>query len=189
MRRMSSWARWSVAGAGIFALTISSTALSQDTTSPFSFGVSGGASIPTGDLSGTDGVKTGFNVGAQVGLRQPGWPVGLRADGQWNRFKPKNESEDFNLDITSVSLDIVFMPSGSTSLLRPYFLVGPSYFHNSVGASGLSISTNEWGFNGGVGVEYLLTGFSTFLEARYNWIHKDGGSNSIIPISIGIKFP
>lgn len=211
MERMSSWARWSVLGAGIFAVTVSSTALSQSSMNSFSFGVSGGASIPTGDLS--DAVKTGFNVGAQAGVKQPAWPIGLRLAGQWNRFKSDNEILDFNVDVTSVSLDIVLMPSGMTGLLKPYVVAGPSYFHtsddsgtgllsNRIGVSGiaktLSVSSNvqstggssnNWGFNAGGGVEYQLTGFSTFLEARYDWIHTDGGSSSFIPISVGIKFP
>ena len=187
MKRTSSWAGRSVLGAGIFAFTVSSTALSQGSTNPFSFGVSAGASIPVGDLA--NGVKTGFNVGAQVGVRQPMWPVGLRLDGQFNRFKSKNETENFNFDITSVSLDVVFMPSGMTSPLKPYFLAGPSYFHSSAGFQGVSTSSNDWGLNAGAGVEYLLTGFSTFLEARYDWIHTGNGSDSFIPISVGIKIP
>lgn len=187
MKGMSSWARWSVLGAGIFALTVSSPALSQSSTNPASFGVSAGASIPTGDLS--DVVKTGFNVGAQVGVRQPAWPIGLRLAGQWNRFKSENEVLDFNLDITSVGLDIVFMPSGMTTPLKPYFVAGPSYFHTSSDEHTVSSSSNDWGFNAGAGVEYQLTGFSTFLEARYDWINTEGSSSSYIPISFGIKFP
>ena len=189
MQRTTRWSRWLIAGAALMSLAVSSPALSQSSTNPFSFGVFGGASIPLGDLRDDDGVKTGFNLGGLIQVRQPMWPVALRLDGQFNRFKPKDETDDFNFDITSVSLDVVFMPSTSTSELKPYVLVGPSYFHSSVGSGGVSISANDWGFNGGVGVTYALSGFSTFAEARYNWIHTDDGSNSILPISVGIRIP
>ena len=53
----------------------------------------------------------------------------------------------------------------------------------------VSSSSNDWGFNVGAGVEYQLTGFSTFLEARYDWINTEGSSSSYIPISFGIKYP
>ncbi len=188
MQRTTRWSRWSMVVAALMALVVSRPALSQSSMNPFSFGVFGGATIPLGDLRDEDGVKTGFNLGGLIQVRQPMWPVGLRLDGQFNRFKPKDETDDFNFDITSVSLDVVFTPA-TTSELKPYVLIGPSYFHSSVGAGGLSISANDWGFNGGVGVSYMLTGFATFAEARYNWIHTDDGSNSILPISVGIRIP
>jgi opacity protein-like surface antigen len=189
MKCSTSWARWYVFGGAILAFTVSSNAVAQGGMGPFSVGISAGASVPTGDLG--DELKTGFNIGAQVGVKPVGLPIGFRLDAQFNRFEPKGDTggADVNFDITAVSLDVVLMPSGMTSPLKPYFLAGPSYFHNSASAGGVSVSDNKWGLNAGAGVELRLTGFSTFLEARYDWINVEDGNASFVPISVGIKFP
>ena len=151
-----------------------------------SFGVSGGLSVPTGGLA--DEVKNGFNVGAHLGMRQPMWPIGLRLDGQLNRFDLK-EGTDY-INIIAVSLNAVLMSPGMTSELKPYLIAGPSFFHTASYAEtgGTQASENNWGFNAGGGLQYQLSGFTTFLEARYNWVKKTGGHDAFVPISVGIMF-
>jgi hypothetical protein len=62
----------------------------------------------------------------------------------------------------------------------------------------VSVSSTKFGVNAGVGFKFQLTGFSTFIEARYhNVIHgsaigSESSSNAkslqILPISVGITF-
>jgi opacity protein-like surface antigen len=156
---------------------------------PFSFGVSGGASIPTGDFS--DGTKTGFNVGAHLGMRQPLWPIGLRLDGQLNRFEDDIGLGAY-LTTTGLSLNVVIAPA-LVSEIRPYIIGGPGFYHLSTDAtaafgSGARSSENRWGFDVGGGFEYHLTGFTTFLEARYNWVKSENSHITFVPISVGIMF-
>jgi outer membrane protein W len=85
----------------------------------------------------------------------------------------------------------VFMPSGMTSQLKPYLIAGPSYYHISSDAavlSGVEKSDDKWGLNAGVGFEYALSGFTTFLEARYNWIKTENSHIAFVPITVGIMF-
>ena len=46
----------------------------------------------------------------------------------------------------------------------------------------------KFGLNGGVGVRFQLTGFSTFIEARWHTIFTEGSNAQIVPISVGITF-
>lgn len=154
---------------------------------PISFGVSAGLTIPTSDFA--DEVDNGFNVGAHLGLRQPAWPVGLRLDGQLNRFDLKNVS-DVYVNIIGVSLNAVLMSPGGNSELKPYLIAGPSFFHEASYAEGGTNepSQNNWGFNAGGGLQYQLSGFTTFLEARYNWMKSGDSHDAFVPISVGIMF-
>ena len=153
---------------------------------PVSFGVSAGLTIPTGGFA--DEVDNGFNVGAHLGMRQPAWPIGLRLDGQLNRFNLKVGSDYIN--VIAVSLNAVLMSPGATSELKPYLIAGPSFFHTASYTEDnvTEDSENNWGFNAGGGLQYQLSGFKTFLEARYNWVKKTGGHDAFIPISVGIMF-
>jgi len=51
---------------------------------------------------------------------------------------------------------------------------------------------NDFGLNGGVGLEFSLTGMSTFLEVRYIkiFVDDDEGDVSVglVPITFGIMF-
>lgn len=46
----------------------------------------------------------------------------------------------------------------------------------------------KFGLNGGAGLRFQLTGFSTFIEARYHTIFTEGENAQIVPISVGITF-
>jgi opacity protein-like surface antigen len=157
-----------------------------DGTKTVSFGVSAGLTIPTEDFA--DEVDNGFNVGAHLGLRQPAWPVGLRLDGQLNRFDLKGVS-DVYVNIIGVSLNAVLMSAGASEI-KPYLIAGPSFFHEASYAEGATNepSENNWGFNAGGGLQYQLSGFTTFLEARYNWMKSGDSHDAFVPISVGIMF-
>ena len=45
-----------------------------------------------------------------------------------------------------------------------------------------------FGINVGGGFEFALSGFDTFVEARFHSVFTDNSSTKFIPISFGIKF-
>lgn len=51
-----------------------------------------------------------------------------------------------------------------------------------------SNSQTKFGLNGGVGFRFQLTGFSTFVEARWHTIFTSGNNAQMVPISVGISF-
>jgi opacity protein-like surface antigen len=175
-----------IAAAVLFIASGAATRLSAQM--PVSFGVSGGLTVPTGDFA--DEVDNGFNVGAHLGVRQPGWPVGLRLDGQLNRFDLKDVSDTY-VNIIGVSLNAVLMSAGATTDLKPYLIAGPNFFHTASYSESPGVeepSENNWGFNAGGGLQYQLSGFTTFLEARYNWVKSGDGHDAFVPITVGIMF-
>jgi hypothetical protein len=59
---------------------------------PFSVGVSGGLSVPTGDFS--DVFASGFNVDGLLAVRAPTLPVSLRIEAGYQRFALKESVRD-----------------------------------------------------------------------------------------------
>ena len=87
------------------------------------------------------------------------------------------------------------------ALPTKFYLIGGAGVYNERfkdPGSDVSASGTKFGLNGGVGLKFQLTGFSTFIEARYhNVFHGTavgGGNNSgakslqFVPISVGITF-
>jgi hypothetical protein len=46
----------------------------------------------------------------------------------------------------------------------------------------------KFGLNAGAGLRFQLTGFSTFIEARWHTIFTEGNNTQMVPISVGITF-
>ena len=151
---------------------------------PVSIGIAAGASLPTSDLS--DVAQTGWNVTGTVGLNPTMIPLGIRIDGAYNRYGLK-DGVDGHLAVTSVTGNLVYkFPSVS---LSPYAIGGAGWCHleGSVTAIG-SDSENDFCWNVGAGISMPLSGFNTFIEARYNQIQQDGFSSKFIPITFGVMF-
>jgi hypothetical protein len=53
------------------------------------------------------------------------------------------------------------------------------------GATG---SDNHFCWNAGGGISMPLSGFNTFIEARYNQVQGDNGSLKFVPITFGVMF-
>jgi opacity protein-like surface antigen len=51
-----------------------------------------------------------------------------------------------------------------------------------------SDSQTKFGLNAGAGFRFQLTGFSTFVEARWHTIFTEGSNAQMVPISVGITF-
>ncbi len=181
--------------AAVAAIAISSaTAVSaqgvMSATKPFSLGISGGASIPTGDLSNS--VNTGYNIGGHIGLGMPSLPISFRGDVNYDNFGAKGTTSA-NAHVWSYTANAVYDFPTMTSI-RPYIIGGiggfkPGVSATSGGSTYSASSGTKFGFDAGGGVSIPLSGFNAFIEARYNRFNNDGGgSTSFVPITFGVMF-
>jgi hypothetical protein len=170
---------------GIALVSLSSESRAQVSTvaKPVQFGIAAGAALPTSDVS--DGFNTGFNVTGTVGFTPALIPLGVRIDAAYNSFGAKGGGA--NLNFTSVTGNLVYkFPSTGMS---PYAIGGAGWYHATVDITGAgSGSDNRFGWNIGGGISMPLSGFDTFLEARYNQVQFDNGSAKFIPITFGVMF-
>lgn len=196
--------------AAVLGLVLSATAAPVSAqaivSSPVRFGIMGGATVPLSDLSDVN--KTGWNAGALVSVGVPLVPVSFRVDGQWQQMNGKNlavnelaggTSQQANLRIIDGTANVVY--TFGAALPTKFYLIGGVGVYNerfSDPNSDVHVDGTKFGLNGGVGFKFQLTGFATFIEARYhNVIHgatvgvidqNDSRSLQFVPISVGITF-
>ena len=159
----------------------------------FSLGIAGGASVPTGDF-GT-GREVGFHGAVVLGIRPVNWPVGLRAEGMFHRFA--FDGADLNNNLFAGIGDLV-LTIPTTGVIRPYIIGGGGVYNirrsgdEDLGDNDIDLGRNSrtnFGLNGGAGLTFQLSGFNTFLEARFHNVFTDGPSDAqFIPITFGIVF-
>jgi len=168
------------AGIALVAFPLESRAQVSTVVKPFQFGVAAGAAVPVSDLSNF--FSTGFNGTVMLGLNPQLIPLGVRIDGAYNQFALQGGGA--SLHISSLTGNLVYsIPSTGIS---PYLIGGIGLYN--VGGSGGGASENDFGWNIGGGVKLPLSGFDTFLEARYNQAQSSGTSSKFIPITFGIMF-
>jgi Outer membrane protein beta-barrel domain len=177
------------------ALLAAPVALSAQTSKPVSFGVSGGLSVPTGELG--DFAESGFVVAGHVFLKPASFKsVRFRGDVSFDKWNVK-DGDFAGLDVEARSLGFVAnaiydFPTANTSSVRPYILGGIGMFNSkasvSAGSVSASESTTDFGLQAGGGLEFKLSGFSTFLEAKFVNVFTEDSSTTFIPISFGIRF-
>ncbi len=150
---------------------------------PVTFGIGAGAAIPVGD--GADEINTGFDVMATLAINPVMLPVGFRIDAAYDRFGV--DGGGANLTFTSLTGNVVFrIPSMG---LSPYVIGGGGLYNVEFTDVGNQLGNeNKFGFNIGGGIMLPLSGFNTFVEARYNQVQGDGGSAKFVPIRFGIMF-
>ena len=155
--------------------------------SPVRFGLAGGLTLPQGDLG--DGLKSGFHGQVMLGFGMMALPVKLRADLSYNSLGVEDGGifGDDDLRIIGGALNAIVGMGGIG--VKPYLTGGVGYYNSKFGDFD---AENDFGLNGGVGLEFSLTGMSTFLEVRYIkiFVDDDGGdfSAAIVPITFGIMF-
>jgi hypothetical protein len=169
-----------LAGAALASLPFGAQAQLLKRGTAVHFGVAAGAAIPVSDLS--DVAKTGFNGTVALGFTPALIPLGVRIDGAYNQFGSKLATG--NLHITSVTGNLVYKMPGAT--ISPYAIGGAGWYNS--GASGGGSSTNDFGWNIGAGISMPLSGFDTFVEARYNQVQTSGTSTKFVPIVFGVMF-
>lgn len=161
---------------------------------PVSFGIAGGMSMPTGDFG--DMAKTGYNISGLFQIQQPTWPVAIRIEGQFQNFDGKDAFEGANAkSIGGLANALYYIPTKST--VRPYLTGGLGFFHlktdggdacSEAFGDECSDSDNKFGFDFGAGLEFQLTGMSTFIEANWQSVQTEGTATRMFPIRVGIKF-
>jgi hypothetical protein len=173
-----------IAAMALVSLPFEARAQVSTAVKPVQFGIAAGAALPTSDLS--DGANTGFNVTGTVGFNPQMIPLGVRVDGAYNRFGLKG-GVDGNIAFTSVTGNLLYkIPSAGVS---PYLIGGAGWYHASASVTGFgSGSDDHFGWNLGGGISMPLSGFDTFIEARYNQVQGNGGSLKYIPITFGVMF-
>lgn len=151
-----------------------------------SFSVAAGAALPMGDAS--DALEMGYNATVGVGIKPPLAPIGVRIEGMFNSFQYKENTVGLDsyralAGIANVTLSGPAMPIG-------YLIGGLGMYNSSFSASGAikPASSTDFGFNIGAGFNVPLTGFSTFIEARYHHVATEGAATQFLPITVGIKF-
>lgn len=162
---------------------------------PVSFGISGGASLPMGDLS--DAAETGFVVAGHVYLKPSSFKsLRFRGDVSYDKWGVKG-ADELGVDADARSLGFMAnalfdFPTSSTSTVKPYVLGGLGLYNSKVSVSGFgesaSESSNDIGIQVGGGLTFQLSGFSTFVEAKYVNVFTEGSSTNWIPVSFGIRF-
>jgi opacity protein-like surface antigen len=193
--------------AAVLGLVLSAAASSVSAqaviSSPVRFGIMGGATLPLSDFK--DAAKTGWNAGVLVNIGVPLVPVSFRVDGQWQQLTGKN----YEVGKGAITHDDFRIIDGTANVVYTFGAALPTKFYLIGGAGAYNLrvknedldasaSSTKFGLNGGVGFKFQLTGFSTFIEARYhNVFHGTdiGDSNSsdskslqFVPISVGITF-
>lgn len=178
-------------------LLVSASTAEAQFASPIRFNVHAGAALPVGTFGSSDEgdpasgfADLGFRIGAGLELRAPLMPVGLRFDGAYDRMGI--EDADAAYTIWNLTANAVVQPS-----LSPLYFIGGIGFY-STDLTGDDVigdpdAETDFGFNLGAGFSLPLTGFSTFIEARWHRISTDEdtfGTSSIsyIPIVFGLRF-
>lgn len=165
----------------VFGLMTAST-LEAQMARPVTFGLGAGLTIPTGDAG--DELESGYHFQGMVGFRAPMFPVGLRADVMYHTLESSANS-DINLNTLAGTLNAMFDMGGM--MAAPYLTAGIGIYNLDIDVEGVDSET-DFGLNGGAGIKFNLSGFNTFLEARYHHIFTEGDATSLIPITFGIMF-
>jgi hypothetical protein len=167
--------------AGVITTLVGATAVDAHAQWSPSLVVKLGATLPIGDFA--DGAGLGYNVGVGAEFTQPVSPVGFRLEVDFH----ENEFEDSDIKFRQLAgiANLVYQQRTSNLFLIGGAGVYRGYIPND---DGDDPSSTDAGINVGAGFRFPLTGFSTFVEARYHHVFTDGDSRGFIPITFGVKF-
>jgi len=192
---------------GASALLIAATAHAQGTAAgaapsgrPFKLGGALGATVPLGDFA--DGADLGFHLGGLIEYKPSSFPVNLRGELTYHRNglksdyfaddEPLFENIDGDFSMFNFILNAFFPFGDPASTARPYAIGGLGVYRLKASADfgGVDISDSQtkFGLNFGGGFTFNLSGFETFVEARYHSVFTEESNTSFIPISFGFKF-
>jgi len=182
----------------------------QAATKPVQFGVSGGASLPTSDLS--DISNTGWNVSGHVAFNPAMIPLGIRVDGGYSRFGFK-QGVDGDIHFGNVTGNLIYKIPATT--VSPYLLGGAGWYDqqnsyrqltfsngqvcgllsctNAVSQTSSLVGRTSTGMrfekNAGVGVEFAIGDrASFFVDARYMRFSPSEAKLDFIPIRFGVRY-
>ncbi|HYD53299.1 MAG TPA: outer membrane beta-barrel protein [Gemmatimonadaceae bacterium] len=147
-----------------------------------------GATLPVGDFG--DAVATGYHVGIGAEFAQRLSPIGVRLELDYHENElDEDVFGETDLDWRHVAgiANVTFQRPGSSL----YLIGGLGLYRGYISDIDDSGDTNA-GINAGAGLRFNLTGFSTFVEARFHHLFNDNetvdASTQFIPISFGVRF-
>jgi opacity protein-like surface antigen len=193
-----------VIGAG--ALLIAATAHAQNTAGaassgrPFKLGGALGATVPLGDFG--DGADLGFHLGGLIEYKPSAIPVNLRGEITYHRNglksdyfsdeEPIFDDVDGSFSMLNFVGNALFPFGDPASTARPYAIGGLGLYRMKASAEfgGVDISDTQtkFGINVGGGFTFNLSGFETFVEARFHSVFTEVDNTNFIPLSFGFKF-
>lgn len=207
---MSTFVRRTFAAAGAVAgaivLSVSTLAAQGAVTPgierPVSFGITGGATFPTGDFG--DAAASGFNVGALLEFKPSPAPLSFRIEGEFQQFGLSDDFKDLietlggdpdvKFRIISGTANAVYKFPVASTTVRPYLIGGVGVYNldlsddETLGEEGDVESETKFGLNGGAGIELPLSGLTTFIEVRFHSIFTEDAKTNLIPVRVGIRF-
>jgi hypothetical protein len=153
------------------------------------FGLSGGLSVPTGDFG--DAVDAGYSIAGHVFLKPSSMKsLRFRGDVSFDRYSYKGNGDGNFRSLGFVGNALLDLASSGG--VKPYVLGGLGAFNGkastSVGSVNVSTSSTDVGIQLGGGLNFQLSGFSTFLEAKYVNVFTENNSTGYIPITFGVRF-
>jgi opacity protein-like surface antigen len=190
--------RITFAVATLATLALSATSSSAQSAKAISLGISGGAAIPAGDFG--EDYTTGYNGTVSLMFKSIGSPIGLRVDGMYNKMSVKDDRvidvPGFGVVdgavIAGANANLVYSLPGTG--ISPYLIGGAGVYNLKLDVDGGDDpdSDNKFGLNGGIGASFPLSGFNTFIEARFHHIFTknafgDSAPTQFIPVTFGIS--
>lgn len=169
----------------VAALSVPAAMTAQSTSRTVSLGVSGGLALPTGDFG--EGLSSGYSVAGHVFLKPAAiQSLRFRGDVSYDRWDIENTDASFR-SLAGVANALFEVPAQANATVRPYLLGGVGIFNGKVSGTNSESDTNL-GVQLGGGLTFQLSGFSTFLEAKYVNVFADGDNANWIPITFGVRF-
>ena len=170
---------------GLASLALICGASTASAQGAINVGIAAGAAIPVGGLA--DSYNTGYNGTVFIGLKPALSPLGFRVDGMYNKFIGRDDVLNNPPDASVIggTANLVYYLPGVG--IRPYLIGGGGYYgfkQDDVGQE----RVGKFGVNGGVGAQFALSGFNTFLEARFHHIDTEGRSTQFVPVIFGLSF-
>ena len=158
-----------------------------------SFGIGGGAVVPTGTLG--DGTSTGWSGSALVRVQPAMSPIGFQVDAFYTRFG-LDGIDGHSRMIGGTANAVVAFPGAS--MARPYLIGGVGVYNGKTTITGLGSTDaqNKFGFNAGAGFDFGLGKAKLFAEGRFHAIMKgvtdattgDEKTAYMIPLTVGVRF-
>jgi hypothetical protein len=188
------------AGALLIAATTHAQGTSGSSERPFKLGGALGATVPLGDFG--DGVDLGFHLGGLIEYKPSAVPVNLRGEITYHRLGLKSDffsgaggfdDVDGNASMLNFVGNVLFPFGDAASTARPYVIGGLGvyrikYSGDLPGGNTLSRSDTDFGINIGGGFTFNLSGFETFVEARFHSVFTEDSNTNFLPLSFGFKF-
>jgi hypothetical protein len=155
------------------------TASAQSGTTPVSFGISGGPSLPT-----TEDLNSGFQVAGHLGFRSRTSPLGVRFDVLYDNWGIERGGGELRAIGGTANL-MIHLPSTSTSV-RPYLSGGIGIYNTKY--SMVDEGETNGGLNAGAGLDFPMSGIIPFAEVRFHSVFTDVRKTNFVPIVFGVRF-